>query len=1571
MVTENNSQINSFSSGIDSDTSIDQVKDSSYIYARNVRFIQYGEGNRNGSIIPIFGIKTAGQLSGEKVYRVLAAGAIREYGVIIYISHKTTYELCVAVFKNGMGGGTDTSSWFNTVDPKVIFRSELIDWPSDKRKWPKAVSISFKYEDYNNIKLYIATKFNPILVLNITKDYKDYKDYTIDDISSYPKILFNKPRFKKYLTGALKPGLISYAYQLYNDYGVATDISPACQQIPVINTNKPQDSDILQMSGENYGKTTSCGIQIEINGLKKINFDRIKIYRILTQQNGQLPTIEIIYDSTFEKTTQFLFNDVGQQALDQITIEEYNSMSGVHIIPNVIESKDQMLFAANVTEKQTFLDTNDFINWDARSFRCNKLGQFVLQDLNTNDTRAFANYTDIINSDYKICKDSFNPYNDINKQFVYNDNEYCVYDSDGYFGGDGPNVSWRFVLTYIPIDTCELDNAALPIGTQHNILQCRSNIETPKCYFIHKDYGLRESNSNVSNEDGRIRESWLTKSLRRNELYRYGIILYDKTGNPSPTKWIADIRTPNLYDKYFNTFISHYKSSNGKTYDLASLPLGVSFNIKNLPTGCTGYEIVRCVRREQDIATVSQGVISKPIVNYITPASPRVKSSLYFPTGLLTTAMVAQGTDFRYFINQNYNPGTNFEDLAKLASTNYANTSILQFVSPEVVYQPESMKNVFKNKDYRVEQLRYLFGSSGDSINGGYKYFTNVGRNLTRNYLRPAISNANLFTMPDDWKYYYLDNKGHVSVKKFISDPYSLKMETQIVPSIYYRATPPTYTISTTGALGFITVLKVISLQDKWSYVKPGKTSNPIYCKNKSHIDNKVFSYIKLYEQADNLLTVKVDQNDTFIQNQFDDNSINERSHRALINNLEIATDLQWNDVIRMTYEAKDSNSSTTGGGRWWPHLEYQQHIDSVGQYQFCNAVIYGTDGAQIDKGGKIGDDRWSIAHDMVDGANDPDMSIGHDYPTIESFGHTLCFPFSSGGRCAIMQVDEKDYNKKDFLLTNILGAKSYFKNNGNNVLTSTKEQCTYKNVNIESIAGTSLCNIRKNVTPYNGFSKESISSCVYYSTGQYFTTTNTWNAVFDGDVVISVLDYTSMHKAICNFLKDNDASKYKDIADYRSRSMMLGYAIPVESPINCRLSSGMEFSKNSLGDGFSMIQTQPSNIDGLYSQTDPEYVYNTAYSSENKSRIHIAFDTSNLKDFNKAVDYRCRNSNLKENNEHIDQWTKFQSSNCIDVDTQYGQITGLRNFKSSLIFWQQKALGQLSVNERAVATDQNDQSIILGTGGILSRYDYIDTTSGMHEGQFCDTQSDSTLYWFDQHNNELRCYNGQTMISLSKKFNVQNLINNEFDREQAPKLFFDPSYNEIVSKVLFNDRSIAFNENVNAFTSVYTIDFNDAIQFSNGEYLVKSIDDDLVIGQWNSYNEYTSTWGGIIEDVYIKYAINKNPLTVKVFDNQEFVTPQDECNIQKSQYIDSESYFSKNHQYTWDTESQHANSTLKNQITLREHNYRYSIPRQNSSNIYGSRMRGKYLICNIIDYKPRTDVALQYIITKFRTSWT
>ena len=81
------------------------------------------------------------------------------------------------------------------------------------------------------------------------------------------------------------------------------------------------------------------------------------------------------------------------------------------------------------------------------------------------------------------------------------------------------------------------------------------------------------------------------KSLRRGELYRYGIVLYDDKGNTSSVKWIADIRVPSMYTPGFNTFVSH-----GDGKDLIVRPLGIQFTVTNLPSQVVGYEIVRVNR---------------------------------------------------------------------------------------------------------------------------------------------------------------------------------------------------------------------------------------------------------------------------------------------------------------------------------------------------------------------------------------------------------------------------------------------------------------------------------------------------------------------------------------------------------------------------------------------------------------------------------------------------------------------------------------------------------------------------------------------------------------------------------------------------------------------------------------------------------------------------------------------------------------------------------------------------------------------------------------------------------------
>lgn len=1548
MATDNNTFVNSFVTGIDSDSSLDRVKNTSYLEAKNIRVLSFDSTNQHGSIKPINGIKQVGSIKDEKVERILATGAVRDRGVIIYISEKRNKpEFCISCFDNKIGQDSDTDNSVKEIQNiSNIFRSELIDWPTDRSKWPKNVSITFKYEGDDNIKLYVATGFNPIMVFNIAKLYS-YNNTSFNTVQSYPKIIFQKPKFVKYVDGTLKTSYVSYSYQIYSNHGVSTDISPACQSIPVINV--PSDrTDVLGIKTDQFDKKTNCGVQILIKPETDYSFlNRIKIYRISVQINGQLPTIEVIYDSAYEpnRNGDFFVNDTGQQALDTITIEEYNSMSGVHIIPKVIESKDNILFAANIQERSTFIDTDLFKKWDSRSFRANGQGQIVLQNTSGDQkvTYKWSELNELSISNGYIERDSYNPYNDINKQYYLSDS-YCIYDKDNFYGGTGVNVSWRFTVTYIPIDTCSTTGSK-EIGTMWNVLKVKNTQDRPTLYFVNKN-GLQKADIEISTEEGRINNSWVTKSLKRNELYRYGIILYDSTGSPSPVKWIADIRTPNLYDKYFNTFISHYNNM----YDLASIPLGVAFNVKNLPEGCTGYEIVRCQRREQDIASIAQGVISKPIVGYSTPECHRPDRTTYFPTGLLTTAMVAQGSEFKYF-TQNYNPANDdkkvdaIQAAGRVCASNFGNTQIFQFVSAETAYQPESIKVLTNNKDFKLEPLRYIFGQSGKfqkEKHIGNKYF-----------MSPGISNTNIYTKPDqandgksyEWKYYANKSGGGYTEYPYKSSPYILKMLTAHLKTMYYKA----------------------DVSDKmWTCLSPGKIDENIKYSgsNMNKIDDKVFAYIKLYEQGCSLRTRICGTTDHLIDYgpRSMDEHIDNNTKLADIDDIQIASELKWNEVIKRTFLEKGSNSDVKDNGKWWPTIEYNNHIDSVGKYQFCNAVFYGCDGAVIDRGGIEGDDKTTIAHDMVDGADQGDV-IGDDNPE-----YILRFPFSTGGRCALLSMKNDCAN---MLFNSIIGAQSYYKNVDNN-LQEFNSFSSYYNVNINSIPGTVLCNIRKTVTPYDGCTEKSITASTYRSDGQFFTKANEWNSVFDGDTYISVLDYTSMHKATCNFLKGKDDMASRDYSDYRSPSMMLGYAIPVESNINCRFAYGYEFSKNSTNEGASMIQIEPANVNNMYTQTEPEYLFNTTYAAENNSRIHAAFDTTNIEDFNKNVDYMCRYSMLKEDNEHIDSWTKFQSSNYLDVDSKYGKITGLRTYKQWLVFWQQMATGLLSVNERAITDSTNGTQLILGTGGVLSRYDYLDQTTGMHNDELCDTQSSSTLYWFDHHNQELRSFDGQGVYPLSKGSQAQNILYKYQNKDSNPTLFFDNRNNEVVCKVIGED-SFVYNEAAKAFPSIYTIPFDGAIQFSNKTLLVKNINGDIKIAQWDADNKYTTSWEEKILHTYIKYVVNSIPTATKVFDNQEIITPQDEF-----QYIDiqndkkdRDSYFGLSKEYKWSTDSgMKSEDDLHGKITIREHNYRYAIPRDNRANAYGSRMRGKYLVCEMQDNKPNTNVAIQYILTKFRASW-
>lgn len=1568
MDTNTEPQINSFAGGLNSDDDLSVVATNQYIDARNIKISSYrgGEGrdNRHGSLMPIQGVKLAGSFAGEG-NKVVATGSIRDYGVVVCIDENEN-RLKIYSFKNAIGGTVHDQDFNDIQNSKLVADAKLL--PLDKGdKYPDTFDIQLNYESENNIKLYLADSKHPIMVFNINRnDSLIYGE--LDKCLSYPEAVCKPPVFEEYVPGKIEFGVVSYCYQLYNRYGIHTGASIQCQQIPIGNYDF--DNKYVECGGK-QGAISNCGVKISIQIPRNYwHLDYIKVFRVQYTQNGQMPIVSVIYDAKLnfneQDSTELIINDVGNDPIEHISVEELNSLQGVRIIPNSLASKDGFLFAANTKTIQTTI--KDFDKWDARAFRFNYENTSTVTDINGNNSFTIdAHGKDIEDDSVAVppfdhdCYDD--TYNNINKEAsLYSAN--FVFDSKyQWVGGSGKNIEWRFVISSQVEDSCVKENNTRKIGTLYNYSQ-KENVQQNNVFYIDKDFkpSIIEK---AEFDPGINKNTWLIKSLRRNEIYRYGIVLYDKYCQASPVKWIADIRTPNVTEEGFQLMSSN-TIVNGKRYELVIRNLGIQFNVKSLPEGCTGYQIVRCARHESDIATISQGVLSSPVSNAYSRSFEGnnddyqvTKYHMFCPTGFLTTNKFIEGY---YVHNQLVGDG---KDKDSQCMTNIDNDKLLQFVSKEICYQSESFKQFVKDKKYYLQKQSFLFGARGDYkfkddqydfIGWGYKgssydYGPLIGYNKRENFkfIIPCISNCavELFTGPYDNG----DPRGTLYVNGlsvfngFSGDNTICYLDTPFNPSYFYKINPQAHKnkginfidplhfyVATVGGLGddrpySYALIKDCILNFDRLYNKDDEPADKRREKSGKFIIQKAFAYIKLYEQS---VQPNEFSNGVFYQGDWWDNAVQGKNY---IQDFQLVDQIKWDQAFKRNFNKNNDEQASSKA--------YPNYAVSAGGILFANMI---TGGICNDTNGNI---FTSFGNYNGGFKNDGTGTHGNK---------NACF--GTGGKCLLLSCQYKEKGTA--------GATSYYyPKNGNyyDSLVSDPSQTEPGDIGMiakvirPTLLGTYLTNLRQQITPYGGYSFTNRLTNIYYGDGNYFESKNEWNTVFDGDCHVETFEYTSMHK-VYGAYKNGDELQLPN-------THMITYSIPTESNIWCKFQHGWTFSSNARDNYASFIQAEPCEITEAYVQKEPEYVYNSVYSVYNTSVPLAVYDDLNPQDYNKTIDTRVYYSDLKQNDEIIDSWCKFRSSNFIDVDQEYGPITDICTFKNVLTFCQEQSFGVLSVNDRSVATDNSGQNIVLGTGGVLDRYDYYSNTYGMHKQQFCSACTTGGLYWFDSHNNVICLFDGQSVVQLSKQGKVQNILN-KYKKDDNFKVFYNNRYNEVIFNVLSDDMQIVYNEMLGKFTSTLTIPFDGAIQFFNGEYLVKK-NDTVCIYQYDYLDESPKSTNQQLLSSYIKYVVAQQPLITKVFDNQEIVTYE---NLQLQDVIyDQDDYFSKNHKYIWQTESQKIESNLEEQITLRENNHRFAIPR--ADGLFGNRARGKVMICSIEDIKPNPAMAIQYIITKYRQSWS
>lgn len=508
---------------------------------------------------------------------------------------------------------------------------------------------------------------------------------------------------------------------------------------------------------------------------------------------------------------------------------------------------------------------------------------------------------------------------------------------------------------------------------------------------------------------------------------------------------------------------------------------------------------------------------------------------------------------------------------------------------------------------------------------------------------------------------------------------------------------------------------------------------------------------------------------------------------------------------------------------------------------------------------------------------------------------------------------------------------------------------------NLEDAVSVKLCNLKRNTSPYGGNSYFNRLNSVYISNGSYTEIGNNTDLevnCFGGDTYIGVLDYAN---CMLSFFPD-DLKR-----DNWYNHAYVGAYIPCESSVNLSLrSDDFQVSKSIDSSGYAnhLLQNDICVISDLYTQTKPLYAYNSAFSAQPRAKMYVSKNYYSID--NLETDTRVLASEPKTNLEVADSWSKFKVANYLDVDTRYGSINNMKVFNNTLFFWQTDAFGALSVNERSLIQDNDMSSLVLGTGGVLTRYDYITNKNGSKENQLrVATKSDGSIYWYDADRNEICGYNG-SLNTVSKLKGVQSyLVDKKPTFTNDPITVYDKKYNEVLFTL--DDKSLVYNEHIQAFTSFYTIDPDWWAEFTDKLYIYRS----LKPYKYNSGNTM-DLFTGKDKISYVQFTVNENYPQTKTFDNVE--------------YGGDFTYKTNFGIVYFDTKRQTSYTLTDKDIDYREDTYKFCIPRnslelneaeQLVNKSYKDRMKGKYLVCHYkYDCNGGNTFKVPYISTAYRNSF-
>ncbi len=294
----------------------------------------------------------------------------------------------------------------------------------------------------------------------------------------------------------------------------------------------------------------------------------------------------------------------------------------------------------------------------------------------------------------------------------------------------------------------------------------------------------------------------------------------------------------------------------------------------------------------------------------------------------------------------------------------------------------------------------------------------------------------------------------------------------------------------------------------------------------------------------------------------------------------------------------------------------------------------------------------------------------------------------------------------------------------------------------------------------YGGNNYVARSKNNYIDTGHYqvvtpetgYTFTN--QIVYGGDTYVCSYSREYLHQ----YWAQDSQSAYLPPLGTDKTKISIAFIFCAETSVNISYRIGDYFgnvSTNTVNYPFhGSVNSTKASGDLSYDETFSLY---PLYQQQNNVRTDYIAKDFLLNTVNKFPN-RIKVSNLKIDGELTDNWRQFPVNQFTDVDGSLGEIHKLIAFKNNLLFFQDRGIGNLPINERAVINDVTGAALILGNGDLVGRWQYITETSGTKH-QHSVVASDKTIYYYDSLQAKMYTVGSQ---SISEAMGLSSYFHND-----------------------------------------------------------------------------------------------------------------------------------------------------------------------------------------------------------------